>query len=153
MLTFTSPVTGAPQTGLTSPTYTLVEDQAPDTNGKARAVSALGGTQTGVEVSSPSNPFTLLVTRPKVMRVLPSLLPNGQLPPLPRNVWTASVRKGVEVLSGQARVPMVAKLEISVPAGADVADPESIRACLSLLYGFLWEQSDQHGDSLVSGVL
>lgn len=148
-----SPVTGAPQTGLTSPTYTLVADIAPDVNGVARAVTALGGTQTGVEVSSPSNPFTLLATRPKVMRTLPSLLANGQLPTVPKNTWTVSVRKGVDVLAGQPKQVMLAKLEISVPAGADTADPESVRAAMSLLIGALWEQSNEHGDALITGVI
>jgi hypothetical protein len=130
-----------------------VADVAPDVNGVARAVTALGGTQTGVEVSSPSNPFTILATRPKVLRTLPSLLANGQLPSVPKNTWTVSARKGVDVLSGQPKQVMLMKLEISVPAGADTADPESVRAGLSLLIGALWEQSDQLGDSIVSGVL
>jgi hypothetical protein len=149
----TSPVTGAPQTGLTSPTYTLAADVAPDVNGVARAVTALGGTQTGVEVSSPSNPFTLLATRPKVMRTLPALLANGQLPSVPKNTWTVSARKGVDVLSGQPKQVMLCKLEVSVPAGADIADPESVRAGLSLFIGALWEQSNELGDSLVTGVI
>lgn len=148
-----SPCTGAPATGLTSPTYTLVSDIAPDVNGVARAVTALGGTQTGVEISSPSNPFTLLVTRPKVMKTLPSLLANGQLPSVPKNTWIVSLRKGVDVLAGQPKQVMLARMEISVPAGADIADPESVRAALSLLIGALWEQSDQLGDSIISGVL
>jgi hypothetical protein len=148
-----SPVTGAPGTGLTSPTYTLATDVAPDVNGVARAVTTLGGTQTGVEVSSPSNPFTLLATRPKVLRTLPSLQANGQLPSVPKNTWTISVRKGVDVLSGQPKQVLLGKLEIAVPAGADTADPESIRAALSLLIGALWEQSNELGDAIVTGVI
>ena len=112
----TSPVTGAPGTGLTSPTYTIVADIAPDVNGVARAVTTLGGTQTGVEISSPSNPFTMLATRPKVLRTLPSLLANGQLPSVPKNTWVIAVRKGVDVLAGQPKQVMLCKLEISVPA-------------------------------------
>jgi len=148
-----SPVTGAPGTGLTSPTYTLATDVAPDVNGVARAVTALGGTQTGVEVSSPSNPFTLLATRPKNLRTLPALLANGQLPSVPKNTWVVSARKGVDVLSGQPKQVMLCKLEISVPAGADTADPESIRAALSLFIGSLWEQSNELGDAIVTGVI
>jgi hypothetical protein len=148
-----SPVTGAPQTGLTSPTYTVATDVAPDVNGVARAVTTLGGTQTGVEVSSPSNPFTLLATRPKVLRTLPSLQANGQLGNVPKNTWTVSVRKGVDVLAGQPKQVMLAKLEVAIPAGADVADPESVRACLSLLIGALWEQSNEFGDACVTGVI
>lgn len=148
-----SPVTGAPGTGLTSPTYTLATDVAPDVNGVARAVTTLGGTQTGVEVSSPSNPFTLLATRPKVLRTLPSLQANGQLPSVPKNTWVVSLRKGVDVLSGHPKQVMLCKMEISVPAGADTADPESVRAALSLMIGSLWEQSDQLGDAIVTGVI
>jgi hypothetical protein len=149
----TSPVTGAAETGLTNPTYTFVADVAPDVNGVAKAVTALGGTQTGVEVSSPSNPFTMLVTRPKSLRTLPSLLANGQLPSVPKNVWTISLRKGVDVLSGHPKQIMLCKMEISVPAGADTADPESVRAALSMFIGALDQQSSGLGDSLVQGVL
>lgn len=148
-----SPVTGGPQTGLTSPTYTLVADVAPDVNGVARAVTALGGTQTGVEVSSVSNPFTLLATRPKVQRTLPALQANGQLPSVPKNTVTVSVRKGVDVLSGQPKQVMLAKLEIATPAGADTADPESVRAALSLLIGALWATSAGLGDTCVTGII
>lgn len=148
-----SPVTGTAQTGLTAPTYTIANDTAPDVNGIARAVTALGGTQTGVEVSSPSNPFTILATRPKVIKTLPALQANGQLGSVPKNTWTVSVRKGVDVLAGQPKQVALAKLEISVPAGADVADPESVRAMLSLLFGALSAQSAGLGDSTVTGVL
>lgn len=148
-----SPCTGAPATGLTTPTYTLVADKAPDVNGVAYAVSALGGTQTGVEVSSVSNPFTLLATRPKVLRTLPALQANGQLPSVPKNTFTVSVRKGVEVLAGQPKQIMLGKLELSIPAGADVNDPESVRAAISLLIGALWEQSNEFGDTCISGVI
>lgn len=152
-VTLTSPVTGSAQTGLTSPTYTHVADVAPDVNGRAYAVTALGGTQTGVEVNSPSNPFTILVTRPKVLRTLPALLSNGQLPSVPNNTYTVSVRKGVEVLSGQPRRVMLLKLEASVPAGADSVDPESVRAAWSLLIGSLSQQSAGFGDTSVQGTL
>jgi len=69
-ISYTNPVTGAAQTGLTSPTYTLVADIAPDVNGRQWAVSALGGTQTGVRTHSASDPFTITVMRPKVFQSL-----------------------------------------------------------------------------------
>nr|QDH88069.1 MAG: hypothetical protein H3Bulk41347_000002 [Leviviridae sp.] len=148
-----SPVTGAPITGLTSPTYTLAADTAPDVNGKAYAVTALGGTQTGVVVSSASYPFTVLFTRPKNIRQLPALGLNGRLPSVPRNTYTLAVRKGVKPLSGQPAQPCVLKLEIPVPAGADLADAANLGAALSLMAGVLWEQSDQIYDSIVAGTL
>lgn len=152
-VTVTSPVTGTAQTGLTNPTYTHVVDVAPDVNGKAYAVTALGGTQTGVEVNSPSNPFTALVTRPKVLRTLPALLSNGQLPSVPNNNYTFSVRKGVEVQTGQPRRVMLLKLDVSVPAGADTVDPESVRAAWSFFIGILSQVSAGIGDTTVQGTL
>jgi len=149
-----SPITGATTyTGLTNPTYTLVSDQAPDVNGKAYAVSALGGTQTGVEVSSASNPSTLLFTRPKSLRTLPALNSNGQLANVPKNVWVASFRKGVDVLSGQSKQVMTCRLEVSVPAGADTADPESVRAAICAFTGALWESGNDFADSIIQGSL
>jgi hypothetical protein len=148
-----SPVTGAPITGFTSPTYTIAADTAPDVNGKAYAVTALGGTQVGVVVSSASVPFTVLFTRPKVIRQLPALGLNGRLPTVPRNVYTLSVRKGVIPLAGQPAQPCALKLEIPVPAGADSADKANLLAALSALAGILWEQSNEIGDSIIAGTL
>jgi hypothetical protein len=148
-----SPVTGGPITGFTSPTYTLVADTAPDVNGTAYAVSALGGTQAGVVISSASIPFTLLFTKPKVLRNLSAVGANGALPSVPRNIYTLSVRKGVVPLTGQPAVPALLKLEIGFPAGGDSADKANMLAALSLLAGVLWEQSDQIGDSIVAGSL
>jgi hypothetical protein len=148
-----SPVTGAPITGFTSPTYTIVADTPPDVNGKAYAVSALGGTQTGVVISSTSYPFTVLFTRPKQIRTLPALGLNGRLPTVPRNVFTLAVRKGVIPLAGQPAQPCVLKLEIPVPAGADLADKANVGAALSLLAGILWEQSNEIYDSILAGSL
>jgi len=149
----TSPVTGAPITGFTSPTYTLAADTAPDVNGKAFAVTALGGTQAGVVISSASIPFTVLFTRPKVNRTLPALGLNGRLPSIPRNEFTLSIRKGVVPLANQPALPYVLKLVMPVPAGTDVADKPNLLAALSLMAGILWEQSNEIGDSIIAGTL
>lgn len=147
-----SPATGGPQSGLTSPTYTLSADTPPDVNAIAKVVTALGGTQTGVVVSSPSIPFQLVMSRPKVLRTLP-VGANGLPSSIPRNVWTLLTRKGVTVLVGLTQAPMLIRTEISVPAGADSADPLSVKAALSLHAGVLWEQSSGIGVSLVTGAL
>lgn len=56
-ISWSSPITGQPQTGLTNPTYTTITDTAPPGNpGKQVAVSALGGTQAGVNVHSVCHP-------------------------------------------------------------------------------------------------
>lgn len=155
----TSPVIGATVTGLTSPTYTLVEDTPPNSHSQQWAVSALGGTQSGVEVHSVSSPFTITWERPAQFRSLGVVNPvTGRLGAVPRNVYKIRCRKGVEPLSGQAFVNAQAELSISVPAGADVADPESVRAMLSAFFGFLATgtmtgSSLELADSTIDGIL
>lgn len=148
-----SPVTGGPQTGLTSPTYTLVADVAPAAHGKQYYVSALGGTQTGVEVNSLSNPFTMTFFKVPAPKALPPVNASGGLSSVPKNVFSWNVRKGLEVLSGQPRQVGIFKLEMSIPAGADIQDPESIRAALSLLFGTAWAESSNIGTTLITNGL
>lgn len=149
-----SPLTGGPQTGFTSPTYTLITDVAPDSNGVQRAVSAIGGTQTGVDIHSVSRPFTLTAVRPKSFRNLGSINPvTGVLTAVPRNVWKVITRKGVTPLAGQASVTMIVTTTVETPAGADIADPANVKAALSAHFGLVWNQSSGLGDSVLSGVL
>jgi hypothetical protein len=145
-----SPVTGGPQTGLTSPTYTLVADVAPAAHGKQYYVSALGGTQTGVEVNSLSNPFTTTFFKVASPKTLPAVNASGGLSSVPKNVFKWNVRKGLEVLSGQPRQVGIFELSMSLPAGADTVDPESVRAALSLLFGIAWGESANIGTTLIT---
>lgn len=150
----TSPVTGAAQTGLTSPTYTHVADIAPDNNGRQYAVTALGGTQTGVTTHSVASPFTITATRPRVFRVLGKPNPvTGLVKDVPMNVYKVLVRKGVTPLTGQPFAIAWCRIEIAVPAGADTQDPANVRAMLSAAFGVASQQSAGIGDTAVSGVL
>jgi hypothetical protein len=148
-----SPVTGGPQTGLTSPTYTLVADVAPAAHGKQYYVSALGGTQTGVEVNSLSNPFTTTFFKVAAPKALPPVNASGGLQSVPKNVFKWNVRKGLEVVSGQPRQVGLFELSMSIPAGADIQDPESMRAALSLLFGIAWAESSNLGTTLITNGL
>lgn len=148
-----SPVTGGAQTGLTSPTYTLTSMTAPDVNGSQHAVSALGGTQTGVTTNGVSSPFTVTFWRPKAFKTLKVLNPvTGQLDSVPRNVWKIIIRKGVTPLAGQAVVPAQLTIIGEIPAGADSADSPNVRAMVSLGSGILSQQSQNVGDAFVTGV-
>jgi hypothetical protein len=149
----TSPVTGAPQTGLTSPTYTLIADVAPAAHGKQYYVSVLGGTQTGVEINSISNPFTTTFFKVASPKALPPVNASGGLQSVPKNVFKWNVRKGLEVVTGQPRQVGLFELSMTIPAGADVADPESIRAALSLLFGISWADSSNLGAILITNGL
>lgn len=153
--TLTSPVTGGAQTGFTSPTYTIATDTAPTSAGKQYAVSAIGGTQAGVDTaSSPSRPFTVTLSRPQVLRALSAVDPvTGVLRSVPRNTYKIIVRKGVTPLAGQSPAVLNATLELAIPAGADIADAANVRAALSLLVGSLNQISASIGDTLVTGVI
>lgn len=150
----TSPVTGATQTGLTSPTYTIAADNAPDANGKQFYVSALGGTQTGVLAHSVAAPFTLSMFRPKVLKTLAPVNPvTGVLKSVPMNDYKVITRKGLLPLVGQSYKTGLIKTELAIPAGTDLADPLSVRAMISAHIGLLTQISDGIGSTTITGVL
>jgi len=153
-ISLSTPVTGAAETGLTLPTYTIVADTPPEINAKQWAVTALGGTQTGVNPHSVASPFTTAFFRPRVLKALGVVDPvTGQLRAVPRNEYKVVTRKGVLPLAGQAAVPCVIRTTIEVPAGSDLADAASVRAALSMHTGSLSQISAGLGDTAVNGVL
>jgi hypothetical protein len=154
MFTLTTPITGAAQTGLTAPTYTLISDLAPDNNGRQVAVSALGGTQAGVTVHSVASPFTITFTRPRVFKQLGKPNPTtGLIKDVPRNTFKLITRKGVTPLASQPFVNLQITTIVDVPAGSDTYDSANIRAALSAHIGALSQQSAGAGDTLVNGVV
>lgn len=153
-IALTTPITGAAQTGLTTPTYTLISDTAPDITGKQWAVSALGGTQTGVTTHSVASPFTITFFRPKVFRSLGKANPvTGLIRDVPRNTYKMVVRKGVTPLAGQPFTNAQCTCVIDVPAGSDTADSANLRAMLSAAIGALSQISAGLGDTTINGVI
>jgi hypothetical protein len=154
-VSWTSPLTGQAQTGLTSPTYTLAVDTAPAGNpGKQMVVTGLGGTQTGVTVHTVASPFTLNITRPANLRTLGTANPvNGVISPIPMNTYSIIVRKGVTPALNQPAKVLVVRCTIDVPAGADTYDSANVRAALSAAFGAAVQQSAGIGDMAVNGVL
>ncbi len=154
MWTPSSPVTGGAQTGFTSPTYTLTQDIAPDVNGKQHAVTALGGTQTGVRAHTVSDPFTVTFNRPKAPKALQTPNPvTGRYGAIPRNSYSMIVRKGVNYAANQAPDVAISRLTTDIPAGSDSYDASNIRAMTSLIVGILSQQSAGVGDTYVTGIL
>lgn len=150
----TSPVTGAAQTGLTSPTYTITADTPPSTNSKQHAVTALGGTQSGVTVHSVAAPFTVTLFRPQSPRVLGTANPvTGVINQVPRNTYKLITRKGVLPLAGQPYHTMLITTTIEVVAGSEVADAPNVRAALSAHIGTLDQVSSGLGDTTINGVI
>lgn len=153
-ISLTSPLTGASQSDLTTPTYTLASDTPPNARSKQWAVTALGGTQTGVDVHSVSNPFTITFERPASFKQLGQPNPvTGVVSNVGRNVFTVRTRKGVTPLSGQSEQIMLVETKISVPAGSDTADSTSIQAALSAHIGALSDMDAEVGDLAIDGVL
>lgn len=150
----TSPLTGAAQTGLTSPTYTLTADTPPSANSRQVVISALGGTQAGVIAHSVSAPFSIAMFRPQNPQVLQPVNPvTGVLTKVPTNTYKVNTRKGVLPLAGQAYRNMLITTVIEVPAGADTADSANVRAALSAHIGALSQQSAGIGDTTITGTL
>jgi len=150
----TTPVTGAAMTGLTSPTYTIAQDSSPDFNAKQYVITALGGTQTGVTASSVSSPFTISMFRPKVYQQLGKPNPvTGLISRVPKNSYKVNTRKGVLPLAGQPIQVAFMSTLIDVPAGADLADPLSVKAMQSLHFGAVAQAASGIGDTTISGSL
>jgi hypothetical protein len=149
-LALSSPVTGGAQTGLTSPTYTIVQDGTTP-NGYIYTVTALGGTQGGVGVASASKPFKIILERPSFFRKMPVVGLSGIVSGSGKNVWRIRVLKGVNTTStGPAEIAEF-DLMVRMPAGADVNDTQNARAGLSLAIGALNQISASFGDSLITG--
>lgn len=150
----TSPVTGGAQTGFTSPTYTVVQDTAVDSNAKRYIVTALGGTQTGVRAHSVSDEFSVTVVKPKSMKVLQAfntLLPQS-FRPVYNRYWII-VKKGGIPATGLVSVPQVVRIPIDISAGVDANDAPNMRALISLTVGVLNQISAGLGDTLANGAL
>jgi len=149
-----TPVTGAAVTGLTSPTYTLTTDVAPNINGKQYAISALGGTQANVDVNSVSKPFTLTFFRPAVLRTLPQANPvTGVIKSVPMNSYKLITRKGVMPAANQSAIVARITTTIDVPAGSDTYEPEDLKAMLSLHFGAGSAQASGIADTITTGVI
>lgn len=149
-----SSITGQTQTGLTSPTYTLASDLAPDVNSRQYVVTALGGTQTNVRASSAGDPFTATIRKDRTYKVLPAPNPvTGAYGNVPMNKTELLVRKGVKIASDGTIRTALFRLTAELPAGSESNDAINIRAALSFLIGLLDEESSDFGDALVTGVI
>jgi hypothetical protein len=142
--------------GYTTAIVTNVEDTGPNAHSVQRAFTAesSGTFPATVTFHSVSSPFTFTVERPAQYRILGPVNPvTGKLGSVPRNVFTMRTRKGVTPLSGQAPVTMVIETKVSVPAGADAADPVNIRLALGVHAAEMNNLSTQLAEIFIDGVL
>lgn len=153
-ISLTSPVTGATVTGLTSPTYSVVVDQPPNAYSKQWYVSAIGGTQTGVDTASTaSKPWTFTFTRPSQMKTLNAVDTSGVIRTVGFNTYEYLMRRGFIPLAGQAVRVSNWRSSFPVLVGSDVADAPNIRAAVSSYVGVLNQQASGFADSMITGSL
>lgn len=149
-----SPATGAAITGLTSPTYTLTTDVASSNHAKQFAVTAIGGTQTGVSAHSPSSPFIISLTRPANFKAMSLVNPvTGQLTSVPKNTWKMLCVKGAVPLSGQSPSNIVFRGEFVIPAGVEINSSAELKAMLSLLGAVFWTEGNDLAACFTTGLL
>lgn len=148
MFNLTSPVTGAAQTGFTSPTYTLTADNNPSVNGKQWLVTALGGTQTNVTVHTAGDMFTISVFKPLAYKMAAFVSTTVFRKP-PRNSYKVIVRKGVAVNANFPKDMAMLQLVVDVPAGSESLDSANLRAMVSLAIGAMSQQSAGFGDTII----
>lgn len=149
-----SAITGATVPGFTTPTYTPTADVSPSANGKQWAITAIGGTQSGVDLNSVSKPFTVSFFRPAILKALPAANPvTGVVKNIPVNTYKMITRKGANPALNQA--PQIVRITtiFEVPAGVDTYEPEDLKAAVSAHIGALNQQSSGIADTLVQGVL
>jgi len=151
-MALTSPVTGAAQTGFTSPTYTLTADRFPGPNGVQYAVSALGGTQVGATANSAAAPFLVSVERPVSLKTQ-KISAAGIVYSPGRNRHRIATRKGMVAVTAQPALEGICETFIAVPVGAETVSPAEIRAMLSAHIGVLTQYASALGDQMASGVV
>jgi hypothetical protein len=153
-ISLSSPVTGATVAGLTSPTYSVVADQAPNTYSKQWYVSAIGGTQTSVDASSTANkPWTFTFSRPATLKTLNSVDVTGVIRQVSFNTYEFLMRKGLIPLAGQAVRVANWRSAFPVLVGSDTADAQNVRASVSSYVGVLNQQASGLADSMITGSL
>jgi len=149
-----SPVAGAAVSGFTSPTYTLTVDVAPSMNGKQYAVTALGGTQAGVDTNTVSKPFTQTFYRPAVLRTLPAPNPvTGVIKQIPTNNYKLITRKGAKPAANQIDGVIKITTLIEVQAGVETYEPEEVKAAVSAHFGLGYASASGIADTIVTGIL
>lgn len=153
-MNLTGTITGAAVTGLTSPTMTLVADSAPAPNGKQGVVTTLGGTQTGATVHSTASPYFVAAFKPQQLKRLGAIDPStGQLRQFPKNTFSHVFGKGCLPLAGQPVQTTIIRVQIDVPAGADLADVVQLRTLVSFMGGYFWAKGDEVMDQIVRNLI
>lgn len=141
-------------TGLTNPTWTYTSDSvAPLPNSKQYAVTAIGGTQTGVTVHSIGNPFYARFTKPAIYKILANPNVSGVIKAFPKNYYELLTVKGVLPLANQPIQQFPIRTSFGLPAGADVADPVVVASAIASHAALLWQLAEELRKSVLTGIV
>jgi hypothetical protein len=149
-------IAGAAITAFTAPTYTFSVDTAPDLRSKQYAMTAIGGTQTGVLTHTVNNPATITFRRPSLLKTLKDAFLNGvtgQFSKVPMNEYTMLSRKGMLVAANNQ--PQIGDIRVThrIPAGSETFDAANVKALISMTYGVLANQSSGIADTVTTGIM
>lgn len=139
----TGPTAAISAGNLAAATYTFVPDMATDLRSKAFVVSALGGTQTGVNIHSVDAPKQFIVKKPAVFQQ-PSAynVTTGRYGRVPKNVTRIIGRGSANVASGQVEIIPIT-LDIGIPAGAMTYDRPNVEASVAMFIAALYDQKEE----------
>lgn len=152
-INITTAVTGTVLNGFTTPGYTLTEDRGPNNWTKQSIVSALTGTQTGVRTHSPSDPFTISVSKQAQPVGAPKAGYNGVLGKVGRNKIEFFFRKGTIPLAGQAAQVSDLRITTNVVSGAETADVANLAALYSMASALLAREASNLLDAAKTQVI
>lgn len=150
----TTPVTGAAVVGKTNPTYTITEGDQPSLVSRQWYVSAVGGTQMGVDIHTREAPFTVAFFRPGALAPMPGVGPNGLLGKVTRDVWKLVFRKGGTPSVGSDFIPFykpdIIRVELDF---STLRDDVQRGALISMAFGFLFQNSAAIESAISNGTV
>jgi len=145
MINLSGPTTATTAGLLTAATYSFIPDMANDARSKVYVVSAIGGTQPGVNAHTADLPKLIVFKKPANWAVLGGYsATTGRWARVPKNTFRVVGKIGVLVAAGQTEI-MTLGLDIPIPAGAlsyDQANTEAgivmfLQGIINQLPGFI----------------
>lgn len=128
---------------LTAATYTFTADMASDLRSKVFVVSAIGGTQTGVNTHSVDAPKQFIVKKPAQF-LQPSSYNSttGRYGKVPKNVTRVIGRGSANVAAGQVELIPIT-MDIGIPAGSMTYDRPNVEASVLAFIAGLYDQKEE----------
>lgn len=151
-ISLTGPTAAITAGGLTAATYTFTADMASDLRSKVYVVTAVGGTQSGVNTHTVDSPKQFIVKKPATFLQPSSYnVTTGRYGKVPKNVTRVIGRGSANVATGQVElIPMT--LDIGIPAGAFTFDRPNVEASVLMFLAALYDQKEEIVAALRDGL-